>query len=143
VTAAPFKLRAARRGDAEPVRTLLAELELPSDANTFTWVIQHPEMKVLVATDALDKAIGVVAISHRPQIQVAGRVVTIDLLVVAPSARKKGIGRQLLEAAVKEAKVFAAKQVDVRLSNGDEGAKAFLSRCGFAALEDATFRLKA
>lgn len=124
------------------MRALLAELELPADSGTFTWVIQHPEMKVLVATDVLDKAIGVVALSHRPQIQVAGRVVTIDLLVVSPGARRKGIGRQLLEAAVKEAKVFAARQVDVRIPTADEGSKTFLSRCGFALLEDSVYRLK-
>jgi GNAT superfamily N-acetyltransferase len=123
------------------VKTLLAELSLPADASTFTWVIQHPEMKVLVATDVLDKAIGLVALSHRPQIQVAGRVVTIDLLVVAAQARRKGVGRQLLEAAVKEARVFAAKQVDVRLAATDEGGRAFLTRCGFGALEETIYRL--
>jgi aminoglycoside 6'-N-acetyltransferase I len=137
----PFKLRSARRGDAEPVKALLTELSLPTDAGTFTWVIQHPEMKVLVATDVLDKAIGVVALSHRPQIQVAGRVVTIDLLVVAAQARKKGVGRLLLEAAVKEAKVFAAKQVDVRLAADDEGGRAFLARCGFTPLGETVYRL--
>jgi GNAT superfamily N-acetyltransferase len=63
-------------------------------------------------------------------------------LVVASSARRKGVGRQLLEAAVKEARVFAAKQVDVRLQGGDAGAKAFLARCGFDLLDDAVYRLK-
>jgi N-acetylglutamate synthase-like GNAT family acetyltransferase len=137
-----YKLRAARRGDAEPVKALLGDLSLQTDANTFTWVIQHPEMKVIVATDVLDKAVGVVALSHRPQIQLAGRVVTIDLLVVSSGARKKGVGRQLLEAAVKEAKVFSAKQVEVRIPSADEGTKAFLTRCGFAAVERAVFRLE-
>jgi N-acetylglutamate synthase-like GNAT family acetyltransferase len=145
-TAAPtttYKLRAARRGDADPVKALLADLGLQTDAGTFTWVIQHPEMKVIVATDVLDKAIGIVALSHRPQIQLAGRMVSIDLLVVSPGARRKGVGRQLLEAAVKEAKVFAAKQVEVRIAGADEGTRAFLDQCGFAAIDAAVYRLNA
>lgn len=123
------------------MRALLGELSLSTDSNTFTWVMQHPEMKVLVATDVLDKAVGVVALSHRPQIQAGGRVVSIDVLVVSQLSRKKGIGRHLLEAAVKEARVFAAKQIDLRAPASDPGARAFLERCGFQAVAESVFRL--
>ena len=136
-----FKLRAARRGDAEPVRAILAELGHKADAATFTWTIQHPEMKVLVATDVLDKAIGVVALSHRPQLQLGGRVVTIDVLAVSQAWRRKGVGRELLAAAVKEAKIFDARRVEARALGSDAAASEFLARSGFGRLDDATYKL--
>ena len=77
-----FRVRPARRGDAEALATLLAELGYPGSADQATvhWVISHPEIEVFVAGDAQDKAVGMIAFSHRPQLRARGRVATLSFV---------------------------------------------------------------
>ncbi len=140
---AGFKVRAGRRGDAEGIRALLSELGLSGDAQTVTWIVSHPEMELLVGADPLDKVVGVLALSHRPQAHLAGRVMTIDELAVARAWRRQGVGRELLKRAVERAKVLGVKRVEVQtLAADDEGANTFLAACGFEPAPASIWRLK-
>lgn len=138
-----FRVRPGRRGDAEAVKALIKETGFNADAPTVTWIISHPEMELLVAADALDRAIGAVAISHRPQLRYGGRVVTIDELVVTETWRRKGVGRELLKRAVDRARVLGAKNIEAQtLGVGDAAAVAtFFARCGFQEAPSRVFRL--
>lgn len=138
----PFKIRAGRRGDAEPVRQMLIELGYTPDAQTVTWIVSHPEMELFIASDVLDKPIGVVSLSHRPQLRLGGRIGTIDELVVTQAWRRKGVGRELLKRAVERAKVLGVKRLEVQTMKNryDEGA-AFLSACGFGPWDGRLFNL--
>ena len=75
-----FRIRRARRGDAESLATLLREMGYPhgSDAQTVHWVISHPEIEIFVAADAQDRPVGMVSLSHRPQLRLRGRIATVD-----------------------------------------------------------------
>ncbi len=137
-----FKVRPGRRGDAEGIRQLMAELGQAADAQTVTWIVSHPEMELLVGADPLDKVVGVLALSHRPQIHLAGRVMTIDELAVAKAWRRQGVGRELLKRAVDRAKVLGVKRVEVQsFSADDEVARAFLGSCGFTPAPAGVWRL--
>ena len=127
-----FKVRPGRRGDAEPIKTLLAELGFTGDAATVTWIVSHPEMEIMVAADSFDKVIGFVALSHRPNLRHAGRVATIDELIVAKAWRKKGVGRELLKRAVDRAKVLGVKRLELQTleATSGEDARPFCDKMG-------------
>ena len=138
-----FKVRPARRGDATPIVSILLEVGINADSNTVTWIISHPEMELLVAADALDKAIGFVTLSHRPMLKTGGRAATIDELNVTAAWKRKGVGRELLRRAVERAKVLSVKRLEVQTYGPvDAGLTAFFKACGFELAEVGTFRLK-
>jgi GNAT superfamily N-acetyltransferase len=138
-----FKVRAARRGDAAPLVALLAEEGVVADAHTVTWIISHPEMELVVAADALDKAVGFVSLSHRPILKLGGRSGVIDEVLVTKAWRRRGVGRELLKKVVERAKVLSVKRLEVQ-SHGapDEGLLAFFKACGFEPASAGVFRLK-
>lgn len=138
-----FKVRPARRGDAAPIVTLLAEVGAVADPNTVTWIISHPEMELLVAADHLDKVVGFITLSHRPVLKTGGRAATIDELNVANAWRRKGVGRELLRRVVERAKVLSVKRLEVQTYGPvNDGVKAFFRACGFDQADVGTFRMK-
>jgi N-acetylglutamate synthase-like GNAT family acetyltransferase len=139
----PFKVRPARRGDAQGIVTILNEIGATADSATFTWIISHPEVEVLVAADALDKVIGVVTLSHRPLLKVGGRAASIDELGVARGWVRKGVGRELLRRAVERARVLGVKRLEVQTFSAVTGElEAFFRATGFEPTSVGVFRLK-
>jgi GNAT superfamily N-acetyltransferase len=134
----------ARRGDAEFIKALIAELGYAAaDKATVDWIISHPEMEIFIAADPLDKAIGLATLSHRPQLRLGGRIATIDELIVAEAWRGKGVGRELLKRALERAKVLSVKRIEMVNHHGQADlAKAFYEKCGFAAADALVMRFK-
>jgi len=112
---AGFRVRAGRRGDADSIATLFAELGYPGtpDSSSVHWVISHPEMEVIVASDSLDKPVGVITLSHRPQLRMKGRIATIDELVVASGWRRRGVGKALVKRAIERAKILSVRRIEL------------------------------
>lgn len=138
-----FKVRPARRGDAQGIVAILNEAGATADTQTFTWIISHPEMEVLVAADALDKVIGVVSLSHRPLLKVGGRAATIDELGVSRAWHRRGVGRELLKRAVERARVLGVKRLEVQTFQGvTPELDAFFKATGFEPAQVGVFRLK-
>jgi N-acetylglutamate synthase-like GNAT family acetyltransferase len=140
----PFRIRPARRGDTDAISALLAELGYPeaADQATVHWVISHPEIEVLVAGDGQDKPIGLVTLSHRPQLRGKGRMATIEELVVTESWRRKGVGRELLEQAVKRARSLSVRELQlVTHRSRQEYSREFYAACGFVEGDAAVLRL--
>lgn len=137
-----YRIRPARRGDREGIATLLAEAGYPNacDSSTLSWVISHPEMEVHLAVDNLDRAVGVVALSHRPQLRLKGRIATIDELIVLPAWRGKGIGKELLKRAVDRVKVLGCKRLEISPPARTE-APGFLKKRGFQDVDQVVMRL--
>lgn len=129
-----FRIRRARRGDAEAIGNLVKELGYPqgSDSQTINWVISHPEIEIFVASDSHDKPVGMVTLSYRPQLRLRGRIGTVDELVVAEAWRNKGIGRALLQTVVERARALSMKRLEiVSHVTRQETKKDFYAACGF------------
>jgi len=140
-----FRVRAARRGDVEAIAVLFADLGYPNapDASSVHWVLSHPEMEVTVACDGMDKPIGVLAMSHRPQLRMKGRIATIDELVVAQAWRRRGVGKALMKKAVDRARSLTVKRIEVQLHPAStDQALSFLRASGFAQVDVPLLRLK-
>lgn len=134
----------ARRGDAEAIKSLVSELGYvdAADAQTVAWVISHPEMEIFIAADSMDKAVGVLTLSHRPQLRMKGRIATIDELVVSKSWQRKGVGRALIAKALERAKVLGVRRVELTTHKGrGEMVRQFYVAAGFTEADSAVMRL--
>jgi GNAT superfamily N-acetyltransferase len=142
VSAPAFRVRPARRGDAEHFKALLAEIGFSGDSATVTWIISHPEMEIIVAADSFDKVVGFVALSHRPNLRHAGRIATIDELLVAKAWRRKGVGRELLKRAVDRAKVLGVKRLEIQsLEVAGEDPAPFFTAAGLKPADLKVYKL--
>ncbi len=136
-------MRPARRGDLPEVASLLRELGYSDggDSTTFSWVLSHPEMEVLVATDSMDRPIGVLSMSHRPQMRLGGRIATIDELSVTEAWRGKGVGRELVARAVARAKVLGVRRIELNSHRSRQSyQRSFYEKNGFVEVDSAVLR---
>jgi len=141
--ASTFRIRRARRGDADAMVALLRELGYPqgTDQQTVHWVISHPEIEIFVAGDPHDRPVGMVSFSHRPQLRLRGRVATIDELVVTETWRRRGVGRALIRQILERCKVLSAKQLQLisPMASTPE-TRSFYIACGFSEVDSGVFR---
>lgn len=123
---------------------LMAELGYvgAGEPATFNRVLQHPEMEIWIAADGHDHPVGLMAISHRPQLVINGPVVTVDELVVTSAWRRLGVGRKLLKLAAERARELGARRLELttRRARG-EAVRLFYERCGFAVADSLVLRL--
>lgn len=140
-----FKIRSARRGDREAIAAMLKDLGYAdaADSSTLLWVLNHPEVDVFVAADPLDRAVGFVSLSHRPQLRLGGRIASVEELVVTQAWRNRGVGTRLLVAAVDRARALSAKRVELTTLQGRETLRpTFYERCGFGVADGVVMRLR-
>jgi GNAT superfamily N-acetyltransferase len=138
-----FRIRRARRGDAESLATLLREMGYPhgSDAQTVHWVISHPEIEIFVAADLQDRPVGMVSLSHRPQLRLRGRIATVDELVVTEAWRRRGVGRALIQQVIERcgARALSVKRIEVS-GYAQETLQNFYASCGFVQVSRTVMR---
>ncbi|HEX4446724.1 MAG TPA: GNAT family N-acetyltransferase, partial [Polyangiaceae bacterium] len=92
-------LRTATTSDADAAHALLRELGYEGiDPGTFRQgfdaVLADLSQRVWLA-EIEGRVVGLMSISRRPQVRLAGPIVTIDELVVTEAARGSGIGAKL------------------------------------------------
>jgi len=138
-------IRRARPGDASSVRALVRQLGYePQDRSfdeTFAQVARHPESVVFMACRGV-QLVGYLAMSHRPQIRLGGRVAYIDELVVDSSTRGHGIGGELLNQALVHAKGLGCVRVEVLCGTARDAYKrGFYAARGLTEIETAVYRL--
>lgn len=141
-----FRIRRARRGDSEALAALLRELGYAegTDTQTVHWVISHPEIEIFVAGDAQDKPVGMLSLSHRPQLRFKGRIATIDELVVTEAWRRRGVGKALVLHAIERAKVLSVKRLEmVAARSRGEGMRRFAEACGLTDVDWVLYRHQA
>jgi len=131
-TTKEWRIRPLKRGDREAAFKLLAGegWVVPSQDQeaVLSWVVQHPELESFVAHDSLayTRLWAMITMSHRPQLRLGGRVASIDLFLVAPEHRHKGIGHDLLLQALRRAEALACKRVEMMLPEARDERHAFV-----------------
>ena len=65
----------------------------------------------------------------------------LDHLVVAPGSRRRGIGRELVQHAVEQARAAGAVRIDLTANHRKEAGRALYESIGFRERQTATFRL--
>ena len=146
-TEAGLTVRRARPGDALAIRRLVRELgyelgDSRASDETMAQVVRHPEAAVFVAVDGVD-VIGYVALSHRPQMRLGGRLATIDELVITESRRGVGIGTQLLDAAIAHARSLHCVRIEAQQRRSRESfERRYYQDRGFVEVDSATMRVE-
>lgn len=85
--------------------------------------------------------VGLMSLSMRPQIRLAGPIMTIDELVVAEGARGAGVGKQLLQLATREASRVGARRLELLTARGRPSyTRRFYVKNGFTEVDSAVMR---
>lgn len=119
-----WEVRTARTEDAPPVAaavaTLLEELggkppaieAIEAEARAH---IEDPSLGIVLVAAAADQVVGVLTASWARAIQVAGRLLTIEVLWTRREWRDRGVGAGLVEALAVAAAAEGAGRVEVGL----------------------------
>jgi GNAT superfamily N-acetyltransferase len=140
-----YKIRPLKRGDRDAAFKLLADdgwvVQAAEQEMALSWVVQHPEMESFVAHDAnfFSRLLGMITMSHRPQLRLGGRVACIDLFLVPAEHRGKGIGHDLLAQALRRAGALGCKRVEIQLPKTPDQRHEFFEKTGFVRSENDLF----
>jgi len=93
-------------------------------------LIKDPASHILLAKDK-DAVIGFINFTTRKTILHPGPSGLIDELVVSRSHRGRGIGKNLLLAAIEECRELGCCKVEVSTEKSNTHAREFYRRCGF------------
>lgn len=141
-------IRRANESDVESAYRLIVALGYQHLARidferTFKAILAHPETRVLLAADESGQAIGLMTLSHRPQLRLAGTIVCIDELAVVDEARGRGVGRALLNRAKEIAIELSAERLELHTNRARESyTRQFYVKNGFAEANSALMRLE-
>jgi len=118
------------------------DVELARFAETYHAVIEHPAMFIIVAADDNGVVIGLASITNRPQLRLMSNLVTIDEFVIADHARGRGVGRELLDAAIAMAKLLGACRLELETNRARESyRRGFYVKNGFTEADSAVMRI--
>jgi GNAT superfamily N-acetyltransferase len=147
----PVEIRPAVSGDIPQLCELLAELfageaDFTPDAERqqrgLRLILENPDAgRVYCATEA-GAVIGMVAIHFTISTAEGGRAVWLEDMVVHPDRRGQGVGRQLLNRAIAEAKMAACTRITLLTDLTNQTAMRFYSRAGFVRSAMTPFRLR-
>jgi len=128
-------LRSAGLIDADDVATLLSELGYPcdvEDAARRIRAIGDNDRQALVVARVGGVVSGLVALDFMYYLPLDTTTCRITALVVTPSARGQGLGRQLLREAERRARTGGAARLELSSGSQRTDAHAFYKACGFS-----------
>ncbi|MGH7786081.1 MAG: GNAT family N-acetyltransferase [Candidatus Binatia bacterium] len=96
-------------------------------------LLHDPDAQFLIALGRTGEVVGYAALRLRYSLWVAALEAQLDDLFVMPSARRGGVGRQLLGAALDAARSRGAKVVGVTTNERNIDALRLYERAGFRA----------
>lgn len=141
-------IRNATEADLDETLRLIEALGYPgldreSFDGIFKAILNHPEMTLLLAEDSLGRVVGLASISHRPQLRLAGILVSLDELVVADEARGQGVGRALLDQVKSIAKTLGAARLELETNRARVSyQRSFYLKNGFVEVDSAVLRFQ-
>jgi aminoglycoside 6'-N-acetyltransferase I len=132
------KIRSATQQDAPSAARLMAQLAEqtrgnidPGVENRLRVMIELPQYAVFVAEDEEGKAVGLLSASQRWTLWHTGPCALIEELVVDEAARRQGVGRALIGAALDWARGQGCSEVEVSTDHDNTDAQAFYRQLGF------------
>ncbi|HEX2740512.1 MAG TPA: GNAT family N-acetyltransferase [Rubrobacter sp.] len=90
--------------------------------------VEAGDIEILAARTE-DRMLGVIVLAYRLNVSVGGLFASIEDLYVRPEARRRGVGRALLEAADERFAACGVSYVEVQVE--DDEAEAFYSALGY------------
>jgi len=135
------RIRRASPGDAPAVARLLHDFQREFDepspgvetlAERYRELIRKREMTVLLVGEGPE---GFAQLRFRPWVHSAGLHAYLEELYVVPALRGRGLGRELLEAAMGAARAEGADQMELGTSETDTAARALYESAGFTNRE--------
>jgi len=141
-------LRPACAADLASVRTLIealgyAGIDVDAFARNYAAVLDDAAQSIWLA-ELRGTVVGLMSLSMRAQIRLAGPIVTVDELVVAESARGAGVGKQLIELAKREASRAGARRLELLTARGRPSyTRKFYTKNGFTEVDSAVMRWQA
>lgn len=133
--AAHVEIRRARRADAQEIARLAAELGYATTREEMDRRLAHllsrPNHYIAVAAIAPHRLLGWMHVEHRRSLA-GGEHAELMGLVVDATARRRGIGRTLLEAAEEWSAAKGATTLTVRSNAARELSHPFYEAHGFA-----------
>ncbi|MBM3666604.1 MAG: GNAT family N-acetyltransferase [Actinobacteria bacterium] len=138
---APAEVRIAVAGDADSIARLFTDFnrefgeptpERGLVAERIADHIERAHSTFLLAGEGPD---GFAQLRYRASLYIAGLEAHLQELYVVPALRGEGIGRALLEAALREAREAGAGYIDLGTGDDDTAARALYESAGFSNCE--------
>lgn len=105
-------------------------------------IIGNPETgRILCAMDGAEIT-GMVSILFSVSTAEGGKSAWMEDMIVHPKRRGRGIGAQLLQAAIQAAREAGCKRITLLTDSTNEGAMKFYARAGFSRSQMVPFRLQ-
>ncbi len=130
-----LSIRAAAPADAQAISELLAGAGHPTAPGVLA-----EQLGAIAAGSGIALAAwewgppsGLIVLHWYDTLHRARRVAQIDVLVVGPAERRRGLGRLLVKAASQAARVAGCGAIDLAASTDDETTAAFCQATGFTA----------
>jgi ribosomal protein S18 acetylase RimI-like enzyme len=132
------RIRPAAEADAPAAVGLMAQLAEfghgqvhPGVEERFRTMIEAPQHAIFVAEAGHGQVVGLLTMSQRWTLWHAGPCALIEELVVDKGARRQGVGRALIQAALDWARAQGCSEVELSTEPDNLKAQAFYRRLGF------------
>jgi len=141
-----IQIRPATESDMETAFRFMTELGYPDlefneFAGTYLAVQKHPAMTLLVAEYDGD-VVGLASISRRPQLRLAGDLITIDELVVVDRMRGLGVGGAILQHVKSMSQELGVRRLELETTRTRESyERRFYVKNGFTEANSAVMRI--
>jgi len=97
----------------------------------FERMAQHPDLYLNLVAEQAGDVVGLVSVVCYKTWFHPGGTALINELIVDEPARNQGIGKQLIDAAIEEARIRGMDEIEVGTEGDNLGAQRFYQRCGF------------